>query len=84
MIVSPDADELLAEIRALRIARRERFERDLATIDAAYDRAMRRVDRGGAFPLVSTFLVRARACRRAMRRRHATPAVRSRAENPLS
>jgi hypothetical protein len=69
MIVSPDADQLLAEILALRAARRERFARDLATIDAAYDRALRRVDRGSTFPLVSTLLVRARAFRRALRRR---------------
>jgi hypothetical protein len=69
MIVSPDADELLAEIRELRSARRERLARDLAGIDAEYDRAVRRVDRGRAFPLVATLLVRARAFRRALRRR---------------
>jgi hypothetical protein len=43
MIVSPDADELLAEIRELRSARREQLARDLAGIDAAYDRTVRRV-----------------------------------------
>jgi hypothetical protein len=69
MIVSPDAEVLLAEIRELRSARRERLARDLATIDAEHDRAVRRVERGNAFPFLATFLVRARACRQALRRR---------------
>jgi hypothetical protein len=69
MIVSPDADELLAEIRELRSARRERLARDLAGIDAEYDRAVRRVSDRRAFPVVAPILVRARACLRAMRLR---------------
>jgi hypothetical protein len=70
MIVSPDADELLAEIRELRSARREQLARDLAGIDAAYDRAVRRVSDASAFPLVTPILVRARLCLRAKRLRH--------------
>lgn len=69
MIVSPDADELLAEIRELRSARREQYARDLAAIDEAYDRTRQRVGDAKAFPLVASLLQRARGWRRALRRR---------------
>jgi hypothetical protein len=71
MNVSPDAAELLAEIRELRSARRERLARDLAVIDAAYDRAVRRAHAG---PIARTMamMVRVRACRRAKLRQAST------------
>lgn len=69
MIVSPDAEELLAEIRALRAARRERYARDVTGIDAAYDRIVRRVSDASTFPVMAPMLVRARVCLRARRLR---------------
>ena len=43
MHFSPDADEILQQIRLIREARSRKLERDMHFIDAAYDRKIRRV-----------------------------------------
>jgi hypothetical protein len=68
MDVSPDADELICEIRALRDQRRAKFDRDMAAIDAAYDRQCRRlVPIAHPFPLVAATFSRS-CCRHPARR----------------
>ena len=43
MNVSPDAEEILKQLRELRAERNAELQRDLHYIDAAYDRQIRRV-----------------------------------------
>ena len=43
MHISPEADEILRQVRLLREARSRSFERDMHFIDAAYDRKVRRI-----------------------------------------
>lgn len=68
-MVSPDAGKVLAEIRELRDEQREQLSRDLAAIDAEYDRAVRRVSDASAFPLAAPLMTRARTWLRRLRRR---------------
>lgn len=43
MNLSPEAEDILEQMQTLREERREKLERDLHYIDAAYDRNIRRV-----------------------------------------
>lgn len=42
MQLSPEAEKIIQQAQSLRQARREKLERDLHFIDAAYDRRIRR------------------------------------------
>jgi hypothetical protein len=74
MNLSPDAAALVSQINELRAERQRRFQWDLAIIDAAYDRNVRRAERTipprtshNPFPLLRAYSLRLQHCRRAKR-----------------
>jgi hypothetical protein len=74
MSLSPDAAELVSQIKELRAEQQRQFQSDLAIIDAAYDRNVRRAERTipprtshNPFPLLRAYSLRLRHCRRAKR-----------------